>query len=157
MSDLLDGTFPEVLVLKEEMHHALSKFFSDLRDAGDDLYFHPHPFTNDAAKRIVGYSGRDLYYVLCIGKVIVAYGMLRGWDDGFEIPSLGIAVARAWRGRGVGNAMMHFLHVAARVRGSTMVRLKVHQDNHAAINMYKSLGYDFRLSEGDFLVGYLDL
>ncbi len=57
---------------------------------------------------------------------IVAYGMLRGWDEGYETPSLGIAVHSEWQARGVGRRMMEHLHQVARVRGAKRIRLKVY-------------------------------
>ena len=87
----------------------------------------------------------------------VAYGMLRGWDAGYAIPSLGIYVAREARGRGVARAMMERLHALARERGAAAVRLKVYPSNEPARRLYESLGYRFGAKEGEQLVGLLRL
>ncbi|MFQ3592772.1 MAG: GNAT family N-acetyltransferase [Gemmataceae bacterium] len=138
--------------------HALAEFFSQLTQAGDNRFFHPHPFTSQEAQRIVSYTGRDLYLVANDGPRIIAYGLLRGWDAGFEVPSLGIAVHPAERGSGVARAFMIYLHAAARRQGATRVRLKVYPDNAAAKRLYESLGYVFTDQSPDGqLVGIYDL
>ncbi len=88
---------------------------------------------------------------------VLGYGMLRGWDDGWKIPSLGIALDPRIRGNGTGEMLMHFLHAAARRRGATKVRLKVYPDNRTAIALYKKLGYVFATEEAGQLVGYITL
>jgi [ribosomal protein S18]-alanine N-acetyltransferase len=134
----------------------LLEFLHALETSGDDRWFRPHPFTSEVVSALSAES-RDLYYVLVEGNTVIGYGMLRGWSEGYEIPSLGIAIAAAARNQGVGRAFMHFLHAAARRRGSTKVRLRVNSDNAAALTMYKSIGYDFGSSEGPYFVGFITL
>ncbi len=68
---------------------------------GDGRWFHPHPLTAVEAARPCAYDGRDLYYAAVTGDAVVAYGLLRGWDEGYAVPSLGIAVHPAARGLGL--------------------------------------------------------
>jgi len=135
----------------------LTEFFMALKAAGDEKHFHPHPLTATEAKNLCHYRGKDLYYLLVDGRRVLAYGMLRGWDEGYEVPSLGIAVHPSERGSGAGLAMMEFLHLAARRRGARNVRLKVYKDNTPAVRLYESLGYAFHAGEGDQLVGVIAL
>jgi ribosomal protein S18 acetylase RimI-like enzyme len=134
----------------------LAAFFSDLRAAGDDRFFHPHPFTAEEAARICGYAGRDLYFAAVAGRVL-GYGLLRGWDEGYEVPSLGVAVHPTARGTGLARAFMHYLHAAAAVRRAPRVRLKVYHGNVAARRLYERLGYVFGGESNGQLVGVLSL
>jgi ribosomal-protein-alanine N-acetyltransferase len=70
---------------------------------------------------------------------VVAFGMLRGWAEGYSVPSLGIATFP--EGRGYGRAMMTGLEIAARNRGAGRIRLRVHPDNLRARALYRRLGY----------------
>ncbi|WP_162601676.1 GNAT family N-acetyltransferase [Occallatibacter savannae] len=143
--------------IEDGMHHALAEFFVDLSEGADEEFFHPHPLTREHAATIASYAGMDLYYALTVGKLVIAYGMLRGWDEGFDTPSLGIAVAKRWRGIGIGRAMITMLHVAARFNGASRIRLKVHKRNTSAIELYKALGYKFQDTDGEQLIGFLTL
>ncbi len=137
--------------------HALTEFFDALTAACDDRFFHPHALTPAEARRVCSHDGEDLYLVAADGDRVVAYGLLRGWDIGFEVPSLGIAVHPHERGCGVARAFMHYLHATARRRGAPRVRLKVYHDNTPAKRLYESLGYVFaeKGSDGQ-LIGLLD-
>jgi ribosomal protein S18 acetylase RimI-like enzyme len=106
-------------------------------------HFHPHPFTAAQARARAHYSGQDLYALMTFAGEVVGYGMLRGWDEGYAIPSLGIYIARPHRGTGASRVLMSYLHFAAKLKGVDAVRLKVHRDNERAFRLYISLGYRF--------------
>jgi ribosomal-protein-alanine N-acetyltransferase len=129
--------------LASAQREPLASFFAELVAAGVADTFHPHPFTAQEAARICSYQGRDLYYAL-LGNTgeVLAYGMLRGWDEGYQIPSLGIAVHPKATGRGIGELMMRFLHIAAIEEGAKEIILKVYKNNHFAVRLYERLGYN---------------
>ena len=136
----------------------LADFFAHLAATGAGDRFHPHPFIRSEAEARCAHTGRDLYCVAVEAGVVLAYGMLRGWDEGYDVPSLGIAVHAGARGKGLGRALMLHLHEEARLRGARRIRLKVYPDNVAAVALYRSLGYVFEHSlERGQLVGLKDL
>lgn len=135
----------------------LAEFFRSLRMAGGEAQFHPHPLDDKTARSLVTYRGRDLYFGLLVGGVLKGYGILRGWDEGFEVPSLGIALLPSARGLGLGALLMTFLHSAARLRGALAVRLTVRDDNTSALKLYRSFGYSLEPLENGRLIGRLTL
>lgn len=139
--------------------HELVAFLGRLAADGDDRLFHPHPFTPDAVATVAAPGGRDEYLVVTAGRQgpVVAYGMLRGWEEGFSVPSLGIAVDRQWRGLGVGRRLVSHLHAIAASRGATTVRLKVYHSNTTALALYRSLGYEFQRYSPDEWLGFVTL
>ncbi len=135
----------------------LKVFFRTLIENGDTKFFHPHPFTDEVAETLAHSGGNDLYYVVVEGKKVVGYGMLRGWDEGFEVPTLGIALHPSVRGKGLGHAFVVFLHDVARGKGARKILLKVYPEHSRAIKLYTSLGYKFISQDKDQLVGELEL
>jgi ribosomal-protein-alanine N-acetyltransferase len=135
----------------------LADFFYALRSSGAEKFFHPHPLTRHEAVMKCKYEGKDLYYILVGGVTILGYGMLRGWDEGYQIPSLGIAIHPDFRDRGFARVLMHNLHAAALWRGAMTIRLKVHRGNTAAKRLYESLGYNFGVTTSDELLGLCEL
>lgn len=107
-------------------------------------HFYPHPFDMDYLVYLLLNKTKDYYCMMIINNKVVAYGMLRGWEEGYEIPSLGVAVDENFRGKGLGKLMCEYLRIVAKLKGSTKIRLRVHKDNIKAINLYKSLGYEFK-------------
>lgn len=121
--------------------------------------FHPHPFTPADATRICNHIGQDRYLALQVDDRFFAYGMLRGWDEGFSVPSLGIYVAPELRGSGASRLMMEHLHLIARLSGAEKIRLKVYPENLPAYKLYMSLGYCFPdpAGQAEQILGILDL
>jgi len=123
---------------------ALEDFFRDFKD---NPYFQPHPWDYGQASKICVDKGEDVYLVLVSRDDVMAYGMLRGWTEGWKIPSLGIAVRMAFRRRGFARLMLEALHVCARTRQAPAIRLRVHPDNMSAKRLYTSMGYEYQEME----------
>ncbi len=158
---LADIEYPslELIRLAPRWQEGLKLFFKDLKESGDEVFFSPHPADEDSIRRIASYNGRDLYYLLVEGGKVLGYGMLRGWDEGYQIPSLGLAIHSSARGHGLGKMLMDFLHLLAFRRGASRVRLRVRANNEKAISLYKSLEYAFEedTNQADFLVGFKNI
>jgi RimJ/RimL family protein N-acetyltransferase len=137
---------------------ALTALFERIAADAEAKHFHPHPFTATEAKFRADYTGPDVYALMLQGDKAVGYGMLRGWENNFAVPSLGIYVVEERRGSGAARALMDYLHRAAAERSATQVRLKVHPENQRARRLYLRLGYRFAdtLEDGE-LVGLLEL
>lgn len=154
-----DGGLPTCRLVQTGDARALGRLFERLERQGVGKFFHPHPLTREAAAERAAYMGKDLYCVLEIGMELVGYGILHGWDKGYEIPGLGIAIDPDWQGRGYGRLFMQFLHELARRRGAKRIRLRVYPENLRAVQFYRSLGYalnDTRDPDGQ-IVGFVDL
>lgn len=131
---------------------ALSRLFADIVSNGDEAAFHPHPLTEEEAGRLCRAHGLDQYFVAMSAGEAVAYGMLRGWEEGYAEPSLGLAIHPLRHRQGLGRRMGAFLIDVARQRGADSLRLSVYGHNEAAVGLYKSLGFSLTpVSEGKFL------
>ena len=148
----------EISVLSPRWEKSLAVFFAALLKNRDNKYFHPHDLTPEEAERRCNYRGNDIYYVCAEGEDILGYAMLRGWDEGYEIPSVGIVVHPSTRGEGLGKMLMHFLHTVARRKGAKRVRLTVYKENIAAMKLYEKIGYKFQSENTEARqVGFYDL
>ena len=148
---------PVCAALAPEHKSSLADLFVRLRENQDGNFFHPHPLTEEEAAARANYSGRDFYCVMLLENRVIGYGMLRGWDEGYEVPSLGIAIDPQSRGHGYSRILMNFLHTVAKERGAKRVRLKVDPQNKAAAELYRSIGYVLEPQEDGQLIGLLDL
>jgi [ribosomal protein S18]-alanine N-acetyltransferase len=137
----------------------LGRLFERLASQGAEEFFHPHPLTREAAAQRAAYTGKDLYSVLQVGTEFVGYGILHGWDKGYQIPGLGIAIDPGQQSKGYGRRFMGYLHGLARQRGAKRVRLRVDPANVRAVKLYESMGYIFdpALDPDGQLIGFLDL
>jgi [ribosomal protein S18]-alanine N-acetyltransferase len=145
----------QVIQLRKDLAQELSKFLDELHLSGDDHYFSPHPRDIPSIEKLIDGIVLDQHLLVFDEDEVVAYGLLRGWDAGYAVPSLGIAVKPSIRGRGVGRQLINWLHLHARLRNCALVRLRVHIDNKKAQAMYEKLNYKFSidLSKPGYLLG----
>jgi ribosomal protein S18 acetylase RimI-like enzyme len=71
----------------------------------------------------------------------VALSLLRGWDEGYVVPSFGILVDGEWRGRGIGSALTDFTLGEARTLGASRIRLSVYASHELALHLYLDRGF----------------
>jgi ribosomal protein S18 acetylase RimI-like enzyme len=149
----------EIVRLRSAHVEPLLRFHAALESGGETALFAPHPFTATHLHALCNSQRKDLHYVVVMADDVVGYGLLRGWDEGYAIPSLGIAIHPRWRRAGLGTALMHFLHVAARAVSATSVRLRFHPSNRSAQALYERVGYRFEPQpDGDgYRVAFKDL
>ena len=151
------GGVPRFEPLAARHEADLAKLFVAIAADPKAPHFHPHPLDAAEAGRRAAYQGKDYYCVGYVDGVPAAYGMLRGWDEGYAEPSLCLAVAPAFQGRGLGRALSLHLHAVARERGASSVRLKVYTANAGARALYAKLGYAFEPSKPGEELGRLRL
>lgn len=119
----------------------LKRFFSEISHSETTTYFNPHPFTAQYAQYLCSYQGKDEYYVMEADGVVVGYGMLRGWDEGYSRPSLGVCISANYSGRGYGTEMVRHLISVAKSRKASEIILSVEESNRTAIQLYNKTGF----------------
>jgi GNAT superfamily N-acetyltransferase len=137
----------------------LAAFFAALGEQSR-YWFHPHAFDQATAERICAGGGiqqppenperpgvpREIYWLLVAERggreVVAGYGFYLRWDQ--SVPALGIAVADAFQGLGLGHRLMQFLLDAARSHGRAGARLTVYDDNLRARRLYERFGFTTR-------------
>jgi ribosomal protein S18 acetylase RimI-like enzyme len=119
----------------------LSELFERNRVPTVTATFDPFELTAETARRIALADGRDQYFVARGRDGLVAMSMLRGFDDGFEIPSFGIFVDHRQQGRGIGRWLTEWTISWAEDHACPAVRLSVYTSNQRAADLYRSRGF----------------
>lgn len=150
---------PEIFLLRPENSEALTELFTAIAADPVSSFFHPHPFTEKDSVRICHYQGLDRYFGLSVDGKLLGYGMLRGWDEGFADPALGIYLLPELRRTGAGKLLMQHLHLASHLSGASRIRLKVYPDNASALRLYQAMGYRFdnSIDKDGQLLGIINL
>ncbi len=142
---------------------AFARVFAD-RSAANGTLQHPYTSADVWRSRFAGNVGtRQVTFAAVVNGRVVGNAGLHPINDNprqQHVCSLGIAVADAYQGRGVGRALMNAcLDFADHWANYARVELTVHADNARAVKLYESLGFehegrlrDFSFREG----GYID-
>lgn len=140
----------------------LTKFFNIISaDRQIKKFFHPHPFTEKQARKICLKEGikEDLYFMAVKNNEITGYAMLRGWDEGYDIPSFGICIRPDYQGQGIGKLLTQFAIEFSKKKKAPKIILKVYKNNFPAYNLYRQIGFEFTGETEDRKqwIGYLKL
>ncbi|MDT5270952.1 MAG: hypothetical protein QOH49_3138 [Acidobacteriota bacterium] len=95
-------------------------------------FFFAFSFDADDIARMLAGRGRDVYMGFLLRDELAGFFMLRGWNEGYEVPALGAVIAEKYRGRGLMQLTVEVTKVICRLRGASRVMYKSHPDNAPA-------------------------
>lgn len=130
-----------IRIAKKTDSDTLAEFFEENNRPEITEFFHPFSLTSQTAHNILSESCRDRYYVGIHAGRIVGMSMLRGWDEGFDIPSFGVFVDYRYHGRGFGRRLTEFAIDEARSLHCPSLRLSVYASDKYARRIYDALGF----------------
>ncbi|GAB4293808.1 MAG: hypothetical protein Kow0098_14950 [Ignavibacteriaceae bacterium] len=106
-------------------------------------YFTPFNFGFDTILKILSEKKYDLYFGLFINETLAGFYMLRGFDEGYSIPSYGVFISEKYTGKGLSTLTLQHAIAHCRLNGIRKIMLKVHPDNHPAKHIYQNFGFEF--------------
>jgi ribosomal-protein-alanine N-acetyltransferase len=151
---------PEVRRLGRGDAGPLADFFEAVAaDPEVRRYFAPHPLTRAFAEDLCARAAwmRDRYSALWFSGRVAGYSLLRGWDEGFEVPSFGACTHPGLRNAGAGQALLAHAVAEARAAGARRLRLTVYRSNARAAHVYAKFGFTLEPLGADRWLGLLDL
>lgn len=121
---------------------ALQWFNAALSDATRSVFL-PHSYDDATVARYIERSTADIdrAYVVLDGEQIAAYFFL--WEFGERVPMLGIGIADAFQGQGMGQQLMRILIEDARTAGRDGIELTTVPTNERAFRLYLSVGFQY--------------
>lgn len=121
---------------------ALARFLEENNVPAVVRTFNPFPMTAQTARGIVSEDRQDRFYgVFLRDERIVGLSMLRGWDEGYTVPSFGIIVDHRFHGVGIGARLLDYTIDQAVQLGCPRIRLSVFASNPVALRLYLSRGF----------------
>ena len=104
-------------------------------------HFWPHAYDATTLDRLRERDacGNDRIYVLQAGVEVVGYFFL--WEFTDPVPVMGIGLADAWQGQGLGAPMIGVLVDDARATGRRGIDLTTATTNDRALRLYQKVGF----------------
>lgn len=118
----------------------LQRFNTNLSTPTRNLFL-PHAYDDATLRRVLERDarGQDRTYVLRAGAEVVGYFFL--WEFDQPVPVLGVGLADAWQGQGLGEPLLHRLIEEARTAGCEAVELTTVLTNERAFRLYARVGF----------------
>jgi ribosomal protein S18 acetylase RimI-like enzyme len=128
--------------IQREDLEVLARFMADNDVPAVVRTFNPFPMTVQTAHEIASQQRLDHFYGAFLEDgSIVGLSMLRGWDEGYTVPSFGIMIDHRFHGRGIGSLMLDYTLEQAIQLGCNRIRLSVFASNRAGLHLYSSRGF----------------
>lgn len=104
-------------------------------------FFHPFGYDENSVAGALAGQGQDVFTGLFWNGQIVGFFMLRGWNEGYEVPAFGILIDEQYRGCGLEMAALDTAKVICRLRKVPRLMIKMHPDNISAKGVARKTGF----------------
>ena len=98
--------------------------------------------TSDAFNSILSKAVRDKYFGIFFGETIIGFYMLRGFDQGYEVPSYGVVISSDFSNKGLSRLTLYHAFAVCRLNNIKKIMLKVRPENIFAKKLYESVGFE---------------
>ena len=92
-------------------------------------FFSAFDFNEDAIIDVLTRKIKDVYSGMFWRGELVGIFMLRGWDDGYDVPSFGVFVAETYRGGAFMKISLDVAKLICRLSGAERLMATIHPDN----------------------------
>lgn len=120
-------------------------------------YFTPFAYDYHTVQRQLRDAKQDIFGGAFVDSRLAALWLLRGWDQGYDVPTFGIMVDANWTGKGIAAACMQAAIATARLRGAKRIMSKVHTANPAPLRLNEQMGFVVTSTDGNILTMHKEL
>ena len=106
-------------------------------------YFIPFSFDKKSIENILANAVLDKYWGFFIKNELVGFFMLRGFDNGYEIPSYGVLISDRFCNKGLSKLSLQYSVSWCQLAGIKRIMLKVHPENEVAKSIYENFGFTY--------------
>jgi len=92
-------------------------------------FFYAFDFSEAQIADVLAKKIKDVYSGMFWRGELVGIFMLRGWDDGYDVPSFGVFVAEKYRGGAFMRISLDVAKLICRLSGAERLMATIHPDN----------------------------
>jgi RimJ/RimL family protein N-acetyltransferase len=104
-------------------------------------HFIPFQFDLDSVNSVFNKINKDYFFGIFFDNALIGFYMLRGFDEGYEIPSYGVFIRESYSNKGLGKLTLDHAISLCKILGKRRLMLKVHPENINAKNLYINYGF----------------
>lgn len=112
-------------------------------DSGQDYYryFTAFKINQEVISGFLSKAKKNQYLGFFIEKTLIGFFMLRGLDEGYQIPSYGVFISKKYQSVGLARISVIYSISFCKLNRIEKLMLKVHPSNTAALKLYRDLGF----------------
>jgi len=101
----------------------------------------PFNFNYVTIKEILNKKKDDKFFGLFTDNSLIGFYMLRGFDEGFDIPSYGVWISKKYSAKGLSKLTLQHALSFCKINEIKKIILKVHPENKIAKMIYENFGF----------------
>ncbi|NWG29550.1 MAG: GNAT family N-acetyltransferase [Ignavibacteriaceae bacterium] len=131
------------LEIKELISDHASVLSRKLREENRNYiqHFIPFDFSETTIKDILNKKKADKFFGLFLNKELIGFYMLRGFDQGYDIPSYGVWISSNYANKGLSKLTLYHAFSVCKLNNIKTLMLKVHPENTIAKEVYEKFGF----------------
>ncbi len=104
-------------------------------------YFNPFTFNFETIRQTLGNLKKDTFWGIFIADKLAGFYMLRGFDEGYDIPSYGVWISKEYSNKGLSKFTLQHAISYCKINQIKKIMLKVHPENIIAKKIYEEFGF----------------
>lgn len=131
-------------ILIKKLGSESAKEISDLlqkENSEYSKYFIPFEFDFQTISNRMRNLHYDTFWGIYVNGKLAGFYMLRGFDEGYEIPSYGVWISKEFSGKGLSKLTLQHAISYCKLNQIKEIMLKVHPDNVIAKKIYEDFGF----------------
>lgn len=104
-------------------------------------FFRPFDFNQASICHMLLNREQDVFMGMFWQGRLVGFFMLRGWDEGYEVPAYGALIDEAHSGYGLATLSLRIAKAISKLSRAPRIMLKVHQANTRAKSLFERAGF----------------
>jgi RimJ/RimL family protein N-acetyltransferase len=104
-------------------------------------FFTPFGYDEQSIASVLANRGEDVFMGVYWQEQVAGFFMLRGWDEGYEIPAFGILIDEKYRGDGLEMLSLETTKVICKLRGAPRIMFKMHPENISVKGVARKTGF----------------
>jgi len=104
-------------------------------------YFIPFSYDIETISGILFKAIKDKFFGLYVENELIGFYMLRGFDEGYSVPSYGVWISEKYSNKGLSTFTLQHAISICKLNAIKKLMLKVHPDNIAAKHIYEKYGF----------------
>lgn len=121
----------------EPIDAALITDFMSRQSAEYKSFFYAFGTDENDIKKKLDSCREDSYSGVFWRDTLISIFMLRGWDDGYEIPAFGVLVDEKFRGQSILSLTVDTAKIICRLAGAEKIMVKIHPNNTPLKNVHR--------------------
>lgn len=142
---------------KSDVEAILEEIRSESSDYMKNL--NPYNWKDESFTNAVLHKKKDQFNGIFINNIPVGFSMLRGLDEGYDIPSYAVWISRKYHSFGLASLALNHAYTVCKINGIKTMMVKIHPKNIKCIKYHENFGFRYNRNDisSDHMIYHIEI